>query len=208
MNIFFRKENLKTTIFTIAYLVFGVLFCVIPTQMFNFVESVLCGGLLVVGFVCVIIYALMPADSKIYRLLIYGILSLVFGVLMLLLSKFFGIILSLVIGGSGVSLIIDSIKEKKLGQSSWITDLVVGIVVVVLAVVTMILSGTNVIKNMIAVFFGIMLLIEGIYHLVQLIILAKIFKQAKKEQKEDIVINEFEVKKEPKTAIENTDKKD
>lgn len=209
MNIFFRKENLKTTIFTIIYLLFGVLFCVMPTKMFNFTESVLCGGLLVVGFVCVIVYALMPADDKIYRLLIYGILSLVLGVLMLILSKFFGIILSIIIGGSGVSLIIDSVKEKKLGLSTWITDLVVGIVVTALAVVTMVLSGTNVIKNMIAVFFGIMLLIEGIYHLVQLIIIAKIFKQAKKEQQEEITVEEFEVKEMPKNEIgENAGKKD
>ena len=131
------------------------------------------------------------------------------GVLMLILSKFFGIILSIIIGGSGVSLIIDSVKEKKLGLSTWITNLVVGIIVTALAVVTMVLSGTNVIKNMIAVFFGIMLLIEGIYHLVQLIIIAKIFKQAKKEQQKEITVEEFEVKEMPKNEIdENAGKKD
>lgn len=191
MNILFKKENLKTTIFTIIYLIFGLLFCIMPTKMFNFAESILCGGLLVVGFVCIVIYALMPGDIRMFKLLIYGIFALVLGLFMLMLAKFFGIILSVIIGASGVNMIIDAVKEKKLGTKTWITDLVIGIVVTALAVVTIVLSGTNVIKNMIAVFFGIMMLIEGIYDLVQLIL---ILKEENERKKHTIDIVDFEVK--------------
>lgn len=191
MNILFKKENLKTTIFTIIYLVFGLLFCIMPTKMFNFAESILCGGLLLAGFVCIVVYALMPGDIRMYRLLIYGILALTLGLFMLLLAKLFGIILSVIIGASGVSMILDAAKERRLHIKTWVTDLVIGIIVTALAVVTIILSGTNVFKNIIAVFFGIMMLIEGIYDLIQLIF---VLKNEKERKKHTIDIVEFEVK--------------
>ena len=70
MKTLFKKENLKNTIFTLMCLVFGVLFCVMPAKMYNFVESALCFVLLAVGIVCIVIYSLMSADDKILKVLI------------------------------------------------------------------------------------------------------------------------------------------
>ena len=65
MKTLFKKENLKNTILTLVYLIFGVALLVSPVNMFNFVESALCFVLLAVGIVCVFIYSLMSADDKI-----------------------------------------------------------------------------------------------------------------------------------------------
>jgi len=205
MKTFFRKENLKKTILSLVYLVFGVLFCVMPSKMFNFVESALCFVLLVVGIIGILVYSLMSAEDKEIKLLLWGIVGLALSICMFLEPRLFGIILSLIIGLGGVSMIISGLKLRKTKNIQWITDFVIGIIVTALAIATIVLSGTKVAENIIAVFFGIMCLINGIYSLVELIILAKKeSKQAKEkpaeeQETEEIKAEESQKDKEPKT---------
>ena len=205
MKTFFRKENLKKTILSLVYLVFGVLFCVMPNKMFNFVESVLCFVLLVVGIVGILVYSVMSAEDKEIKLLLWGIVGLALSICMFLEPRLFGIILSLIIGLGGVSMIISGLKLRKTKNIQWITDFVIGIIVTALAIATIVLSGTKVAENIIAIFFGIMCLISGVYSLVELILLAKKeSKQAKEkpaeeQAKEEIKTEETEKVEEPKT---------
>lgn len=191
MNTFFKKENLKTTILAAVYLVLGILFCSMQVKMFNFVESFLCFVMIIGGVVCISIYALMSSDGKEFKLFIYGIIAVVFGFLMLTLSRFFGIILAIIVGYNGVLLIIQALKEKSKINKQWITSFVIGIIVTALAIVTIILSGTNSAKKILSLFFGIMFLIEGIYDLVQLIMLAV---REHKNKKQTVVIPEEDIK--------------
>lgn len=191
MNVFFKKENLKTTILTAVYLVFGLLFCITTVKLFNFVESVLCFVLLIGGFACVAIYSLMSSEEKSFKLFIYGLIAVGFGFLMLLFSRFFGIFLSIIIGYNGVLLILHSLKDKSKMDKGWITSFVVGVIVVALSIVVIVLSGTNTAKKILSIFFGVILLVEGIYNLVQLIMMA--VREKKKPQeiilnKEDVVV--------------------
>lgn len=184
MKTLFKKENLKNTILTLVYLIFGVALLVSPVKMFNFVESALCFVLLAVGIVCVFIYSLMSADDKILKLLIYGVLGLLIGLCMMLVPRLFGVLLSLIVGYSGVSMIVSGVKLKKEGQKTWITDFVIGVVVSVLSVTTIVLSliGSAIGRNILAIFFGIILLTNGIYNLVQIILMLK--KQRINKKKE------------------------
>lgn len=205
MKTFFRKENLKKTILSLVYLVFGVLFCVMPSKMFNFVESALCFVLLVVGIVGILVYSVMSAEDKEIKLLLWGIVGLALSICMFLEPRLFGIILSLIIGLGGASMIISGLKLRKTKNIQWITDFVIGIIVTALAIATIVLSGTKVAENIIAIFFGIMCLISGVYSLVELILLAKKeSKQAKEkpaeeQAKEEIKTEETEKVEEPKT---------
>lgn len=183
MNILFKKENLRTTILTILNLFLGVFFCVLQVKMYNFVESVLCMFLLGIGVVCIAIYALMSQEDKIVKLLIYGILATVISLFMMIWHKFFGIILSLIAGFGGVLMILEAVKEKKNGQKLWGTDFVIGLIVSAMSLVTIILSGSNTAKIILSIFFGLIFLIQGVYSLIQLIILCKKEKPAKKETK-------------------------
>lgn len=169
IDIIFRKENLKKTIFTLSYLILGLLFCVLLSRMFNFVEFVFCYILLASGIICIVIYSLVQSSDKNFRTLILGIVMLLFGFFMILWPRFFGITLSALICYSGVSLIISGLKRKQNKDNSWITEFVVGVVVTALAIATAILSGTNVAKNLLSVFFGILLLINGGFGLAELV---------------------------------------
>ena len=184
MKTLFKKENLKNTILTLVYLIFGVALLVSPVKMFYFVESALCFVLLAVGIVCVFIYSLMSADDKILKLLIYGVLGLLIGLCMMLVPRLFGVLLSLIVGYSGVSMIVSGVKLKKEGQKTWITDFVIGVVVSALSVTTIVLSliGSAIGRNILAIFFGIILLTNGIYNLVQIILMLK--KQRINKKKE------------------------
>lgn len=173
MKTLFRKENLKKTILSLVYLVFGVMFCVMPTKMFNFVESALCFVLLIVGIVGILVYSVLSAEDKEVKILLWGIVGLALSICMFLEQRLFGIILSLIIGLGGVGMIISGLKLKKAKNIQWVTDFVIGVVVTALAVATIVLSGTKVAENIIAVFFGIMCLINGIYSIVELILLVK-----------------------------------
>jgi uncharacterized membrane protein HdeD (DUF308 family) len=152
--------------------------------MFNFVESALCFVLLAVGIVCVFIYSLMSADDKILKLLIYGVLGLLIGLCMMLVPRLFGVLLSLIVGYSGVSMIVSGVKLKKAGQKTWITDFVIGVVVSALSVTTIVLSliGSAIGRNILAIFFGIILLTNGIYNLVQIILMLKQQRVNKKKE--------------------------
>lgn len=184
MKTLFKKENLKNTILTLVYLIFGVALLVTPVKMFNFVESALCFILLAVGIVCVFIYSLMSADDKILKLLVYGIIGLLIGLFMMLVPRLFGVLLSIIVGYSGVSMIISGVKLKKAGQRTWITDFVIGIVVSVLSITTIVLSllGALIARNILAIFFGIIFLTNGIYSLVQIILMLKKQKENKKKE--------------------------
>lgn len=180
MKILFKKENLKTTILALIYLLMGVSFLVVPVGMFNFVETALCVILLIAGVAFIMFYSLMSVEDRNFKNLIHGIVLLALAVCMMIVPRFFGIILSLIIGYSGVSLIISGLKEKKKGEKLWITEFVIGLVVTVLSIVAMILSGTNSAKKIISIFFGIILLINAIYSLTQLVVL--VVKSREKKQ--------------------------
>ena len=184
MKTLFKKENLKNTILTLVYLIFGVALLVTPVKMFNFVESALCFILLAVGIVCVFIYSLMSADDKILKLLVYGIIGLLIGLFMMLVPRLFGVLLSIIVGYSGVSMIISGVKLKKAGQKTWITDFVIGIVVSALSITTIVLSllGALIARNILAIFFGVIFLTNGIYSLVQIILMLKKQKENKKKE--------------------------
>ena len=201
MKELFKKDNLKQTCFTMLYLVFGVMFCTLLGTMYDFVESALCFALLVFGVIFLCIYALLPGDDKIPKLLFYGIFGMVFGILILLYRKFFGIVLSVIVGYNGVILIISAIKDKKKKEAAWITSFVIGIIVVVLAVVAMILSGTNAGKIILSIFFGVILLLNGIFNLVTLIVKINKEKEQKKIQVGENNSSEVDDNKTDKDAV-------
>ena len=90
---------------------------------------------------------------------------------MIFVPRFFGIILSGIIGFGGFSLILENIKSKRDGNKMKIVDLIVGIVVCLLALSTLVLSIVYPEKDILAIIFGINLLVLGIYNLVVLIII-------------------------------------
>ena len=184
MKTLFKRENIKVTIAAIIYLLFGVLFCVMPIRMYNFSETILCAFLLGAGIVCIVIYALLSHEDKPLKLLLYGIIGVVLGVLILMWPRLLGVILSLIIGYSGTMLIVEFIKNKKQGSKTNVTELVIGIIVTLLSVVAIVLSGTNAAKNILSIFFGLICLTQGLFSVAQLVVVLKQEKRSVKDSSE------------------------
>jgi choline-glycine betaine transporter len=190
-----KKENIKLTISALVYLILGVMFCVGLNRMVDFAESTISFVFLVIGAIFVLIYGLLPSDGKVYKVLVYGIIMLGLGLLMVFYRKFFIIALAVMIAYGGVVSIMDAINKKK-ENTPWVPECVVGVVVVALAVMVIILSGTNAAKNIIALFMGATFLIEAA---IEIIALVKIVKAAKPKVKDNVEVVEAT---EENTAIE------
>jgi len=165
------KNNILKILLIVLYIVVGILLLIQLNGMLNFIESVLCAVLFVAGIIFIVLYALVPYENREYKFLLYGILCVGLGVLMIFVPRFFGIILSGIIGFGGFSLILENIKSKRDGNKMKIVDLIVGIVVCLLALSTLVLSIVYPEKDILAIIFGINLLVLGIYNLVVLIII-------------------------------------
>lgn len=174
-----KKENIKLTLSATIYLVLGVLFCVFLNRMVDFSESAICFVFLIAGAVLLIVYGLLPADAKIFKVLVYALVMLIVGLLILFVRKFFIFALAAMIAFGGIQSIMDAIKEKK-ENKPWITQLIIGCIIVALAIAVIVLSGTNTAKNIIAIFLGITFLIEAV---IEIVALVKIVKLAKAQEK-------------------------
>ena len=199
MKILLKKENIKILLSAIVYLVLGVLFCVFLGQMLDFAETTICFVFLVAGAVLLLAYGLLPSDGKIYQLLIYGVVCLVLGLLILMLRMFFMIALAALIAYGGIQSIMTAVKLKK-ENKNWKGEFVVGIVIVTLALIVIILNGTNTVKNIIAIFLGVTFLIEAAFEVVAIIKLlrAQKFLEANVENPAEVVAEKQEETKEEK----------
>lgn len=202
-----KKENIKLLLSAIIYLVLGVLFCVFLGQMVDFAETAICFVFLVVGAALLVVYGLLPADGKIYQVLIYGIVGLVLGLLILMVRMFFIIALAALIAYGGIQSIMNSVKLKKQG-GKWKGELIVGSVIVALAITVIILNGTSTARNIIAIFLGVTFLIESAFEIYAIIKLIKLEKSKEKrpqeiaDVQENIELQEVETIQEVQEVVE------
>ena len=168
MKILLKKENIKILLSAIIYFVLGVLFCAFLGKMLDVAETTICFVFLVGGAVLLLAYGLLPADGKVYQILIYGIICLGLGLLILMVRMFFMIALAALIAYGGIQSIMTAVKLKKTGKN-WKGELIVGIVIVVLALTVVILNGTNTLKNIVALFLGVTFLIEAAFEVIAII---------------------------------------
>ena len=172
MKILLKKENIKILLSAIIYFVLGVLFCAFLGKMLDVAETTICFVFLVGGAVLLLAYGLLPADGKVYQILIYGIICLGLGLLILMVRMFFMIALAALIAYGGIQSIMTAVKLKKTGKN-WKGELIVGIVIVALALTVVILNGTNTLKNIVALFLGVTFLIEAAFEVIAIIKLLK-----------------------------------
>ncbi len=205
------KENLKNILMTTVYVVFGVLFLVMPVRILTFTESVLCFILLGAGILCILVYSIMSTEDKNFKVMLFGVIAVILGMCMMFVSRFFGIFLSILVALGGVSLLLSGIKLKQEKQKTWITDFVVGIVIIALSITAIVLSGTNVAKRILGIVFGVILLTNGIYAVVNWIVLSSKSKKKKslidgsEELKSDEIIKQSN-EEEPEVQETTNDK--
>ena len=191
MKVLLKKENIKLLLSAVIYFVLGVLFCTLLGRMVEFAETAICFVFVILGTVFLLIYGLLPGDGKILQLLIYGIVLLGVGLLILMFRTFFIIALSFVIAYGGIQSIMSSIKLKKQNQK-WKGELITGSVIVALALAVVILNGTNIASNIIAIFLGVTFLIEATFEAVAIVKLVKLAKNIPDENKTEELVDNVE----------------
>ena len=189
MKILLKKENIKILLSAIIYFVLGVLFCAFLGKMLDVAETTICFVFLVGGAVLLLAYGLLPADGKVYQILIYGIICLGVGLLILMVRMFFMIALAALIAYGGIQSIMTAVKLKKEGKN-WKGELIVGIVIVVLALTVIVLNGTNTLKNIVALFLGVTFLIEAAFEVIAIIKLLKAQKFLEKNVENPVEVVE------------------
>ena len=113
MKILLKKENIKILLSAIIYFVLGVLFCAFLGKMLDVAETTICFVFLVGGAVLLLAYGLLPADGKVYQILIYGIICLGLGLLILMVRMFFMIALAALIAYGGIQSIMTAVKLER-----------------------------------------------------------------------------------------------
>ena len=192
MKILLKKENIKILLSAIIYFVLGVLFCAFLGGMLDVAETTICFVFLVAGAVLLLAYGLLPADGKVYQILIYGIICLGLGLLILMVRMFFMIALAALIAYGGIQSIMTAVKLKKTGKN-WKGELIVGIVIVVLALTVIVLNGTNTLKNIVALFLGVTFLIEAAFEVIAIIKLLKAQKFLEKNVENPVEVVEEQI---------------
>ena len=51
-----KKEQIKATVIASLCIVFGILFCIMPSKTFGIVETIVCVALLLYGVISILIY--------------------------------------------------------------------------------------------------------------------------------------------------------
>ena len=191
MKILLRKENIKLLLSTVIYFVLGLLFCIFLGRMVEFAETIICFVFLVLGAVLLLVYGLLPSDGKIYQLLIYGIVCLALGLLIVLINMFFIFALAAIIAYGGIQSIMSAVKLKK-ENKKWKGELIVGSIIVTLAVAVVVLNGTNIARNIVAVFLGVTFLIEAVFETIAIIKLLRAHKFLEENNVQTIEVGEVE----------------
>ncbi len=152
----------------LIYIIVGILFFTNSTAS-NTLVSIITGFILIIHGVSAIFSYLRRGDIELFNLnLIFGIILIVLGIVAMFLGKVLSIALGiyLIIGGS--QKISYSYFLKKFNESSWVFNLVVGILCIILGVTTFFTSGDKIIEVA-----GICMLGYGVIDMINVILLRK-----------------------------------
>jgi len=164
----FNIVTIIELIISILFIFTGLLFFT-NTNYSNTLVSVITGIYLIIVGASSIYAFLKRGGIVLYNNnLIYGIILIILGILAMYLGNILSIILGIYVLVLGVQKINYGIFLKKFNESSWLITLVVGVLLIVIAVITMFTSNDAVIKVTGICLFGV-----GLINFVNTILLRK-----------------------------------
>lgn len=204
-----KKEQIKAIVLSSICIIFGMLFCILPSKMMTAIEVVVCATCFVYGVVNLLIYCLVNSESRELAKLLKGTLAIGVAILLMFVGAVFVFCLGLIIVLSGVLYIVSSIKDRKNGDKKWWLGLIIGIALSIAGLSVAILFNTKLAQNIVMVIFGITLIADGVIRLLYVFvahkelhaILSKI-----QENSEENIEPEFEVKSEISKKVQNESK--
>ena len=202
-----KKEHIKSIIMASVCVVFGLLFCIIPIKMLAFLETASFIILFGYGVLMILSYCVVNTEVREPIKLLKASIALGLGILLICINSVLVICLGLIIVISGALYIRAAVIDKKNNDKNWWTSLVIGIVLVLLGVTVAILYNTAVAENIVMIFYGIIIIIDGILRLVYTFILHREVKILLSKDNEEQTAEEIENAKARK-EVNKTDKED
>ncbi len=185
INIIERKR-IELIVISAIYIVIGILFCVLPNQMLEILETVICVGCMVYGVFFMFVYLVTPDIFKDYATILKAIIAIAFGLLLIFVKSFFVMAVGAVIIFTGVKNILSAKAYKTLGDKKWWTDLVAGIIYIVAGVTLIVLCNTDVATKVVMIYMGLSLIVTGLVNYAFMFLIHKRVKKVKEEVKEAI----------------------
>ena len=179
------KKKLESVIISAALVVVGLLFCVLPTNIIEIIETVVLVGVLVYGGVCMLIYCFTPADFRNNTYLFKAMISLCVGLLLMFVRSFFVSAFGLVILVSGVKTAMSSRVYKAVGDKKWYMELLAGFVLSILGALVIVISNLDVIRKLVFILLGATLIVQGAINMAFMF-----WIRADREEKEEAVQTE------------------
>ena len=194
LKYFFNKDNRITTISSIAYFIFGILFCVIPIMMKEFLEVNVSIILLVYGTIIIFAYCISSVVATNKKLIISAILSLIIGVLLIFVRSFFVLTLAFVIFILVLFKFVILYKTKEIKNYAWYCLFILAIIYCLISLIVLVFFILNKFNNISMILVGSTFIVESISNILMIINTYKINKkldeQISQQENESIIIEE------------------
>ena len=180
MDVLF-KERVKVTIISVLLIVVGVLFCALPEKSLDVLETVIAIGLIIIGAILIIGFCCAPDYYRGTELLFVGALAAALGIVVIFAPWVLILGIGIYAAVWGVLKIGESIKRREFGDPKWWIDFVLGLSVFVLSTLLIIFRCTSLATDIIMIYLGVSLILDGITNLVFVYILKRTVSKIRKK---------------------------
>lgn len=157
-------KNFKFVFFNLLLIVFGLLFCVIPSKTIGVLNIIISAFLMLFGVVEIFGYCFCPKDLREILQLFEGIFFVTVGILLDFFPTLFVIFIGIGIVFGGIKILLDSLKIKKQNEK-WKLKFSSGLIILISGLVALILNIAKVNEVALSIYIGCILIFSGILNL-------------------------------------------
>ncbi len=179
MNIL-KREKIKSIVMSVAAIILGILFCVIPNESLSVIETIASICLIAYGTIGIFVYSFTPVLFRESMMLINGVFCIGLGLLIIFVPSFFVFGVGLVVALNGLERFGYSFDVKEVHDKYWWIDMIAGLFMFALGVTTIILCNTSVATNILMIYFGVSVALDGLLNLILIFALHREIKRVKK----------------------------
>ncbi len=180
MREFIIMEKTKTICLALVMIVFGILFISVPETSFDVTIKILAGILTIVGAIWLIGYFLFFKEQIDASQFIDGAFYLGLGLLLFYVPDLYIAIIGIVLSVVGIQYMGSAFDQKRAKAKGWWVDLVYGLVEFVIGATLVILRYSSATHSAVMIYFGVSLILDGLFILAALFTLKRTAKEIKK----------------------------
>lgn len=158
----FSKQNRTSSILTMVYFVFGLMFCILPSIMMETFEVIVCAVLLLYGTIILFANCVSSVVSTNRKLMFTAVLAVIVGVFLLFVRSFFILVMALCILAFAIFKILVLRKIRNAKNINWYVWLIITIIHFLVAIFAIIFFALNKFLIISMVLVGVSLILESL----------------------------------------------